>query len=169
MVRSVGRDQMIPGSDHSHTLDPLLQAGLRILERLAPSTEFAQVGPQRHEYKTPGSLITLVQVYCRHQRFEGFFQYRFASLSARFQFALSQFEVIAQGEAASRPGQAGAADQGGTPLGQFTFSYPGKVLEQFGGNDQFKDGIAKELHPFVRVQRRTAMLVEVGTMNQGLP
>lgn len=89
-------------------------------------------------------------------------------MTTRLHLAFAQGKMLAQGEATGGTGEAGATNQGRAPLGQLSLGHPGQVLEKFGGNNQFEHGIPKKLHAFVGIQGGTAMLVQVGTVDQGL-
>lgn len=76
--------------------------------------------------------------------------------------------MLAQREATGGTGETGTANQGRAAFGQLSLGYPGQVLVKLGGNNQLKHGIAKKLHAFVGIQGGAAMLVQVGTVDQGL-
>ena len=80
----------------------------------------------------------------------------------------TQEQVLAQGKPPGRLGQGGAANQRRTALGQFSLGYSRQLLVKLGGNYQFQYGIPQELHALVGIQRRAALFVEKGTVDQGL-
>ena len=156
------------GSGPAHALNHFLQTGLGVIHGPSQAPNAVKVGLQGPENETSSRIVTLVQINGRDQGLKGLFEDGLPVITSRLHLAFAQGKIFAQGEAAGGAGEAGAANQGRAPLGQLSLGYPGQVLVKLGGNNQFKHGIAKKLHAFVGIQGGAAMLVQVGTVDQGL-
>ena len=159
---------LVAGRSAAPALHHFLQLGLGVFRRGTPAAVVGQLRRQRAEDEPAGRLIPLIQVNRRHHRLKDLFQDGLPLLAAGTLFSLAQGQVIAQGQAAGHPGQAGAADQSRPALGQLPLGYPGQSLVKLGGNHQLQDGIPQELHTLVGVQTGAALFVEKRAMNQGL-
>ena len=156
------------GSGPAHALNQFLQAGFGVIHGPTQAPNAVKVRLKGPENKAASRIVALIQINGRDQSLKGFFKDGLSVMTSRLHLTFAQAKILAQGEAAGGAGEAGAANQGRAALGQLSLGYSGQVLVKLGGYNQLKHGIAKKLHAFVGIQGGAAMLVQVGTMDQGL-
>ena len=168
VVGAINGYHLVMGSGQPPTLHRFLELGLGVLRPHPPAAIVSQFRGQGVEDEAAGRFIPLVQVHRRHHRLEGLFQDGVPLVASRLRLSPAQEQVLAQGKAPGRPGQAGTADQGRPTLGQLPLGYARELPVKLSGNYQFQDSVPQEFHTLVGIQRRPALLIEKGTVDQGL-
>ncbi len=162
-------NHLVTGGRRAIGLQGFLEQGFGVLRPAAPAAIVGQFRRQGAQDELAGRRVALVQVNRGHYRFKGFLQNGIPVLPARLRLSPAQQEVVAQGQPPGNPGQAGAANQRGSGLGQFPLRGLRQPLIKLGRNRQFQDCVPQKLKPFIGTEGCSARFVKERAMEQRLP
>jgi hypothetical protein len=149
-------DQMVLRALQGAALQPFLQTGFRILERLA-RLQLRQRRAQQVQHPLAADLDAGVQIDGADQGLEGVGQDGGPAMTAGLALAGAQFQEFAQTQPVGGHGQRLAADHARAQARELALGGLRETLRERLGNHESEQGITQELQALVVLTPRTAV------------